>query len=224
MPDGCEPDAEAAGFVLAGGQSRRMGTDKAFLEFCGRPLIAHAVGILTAAGLPVSIAGARAEAREALAAHALVIADNQPGLGPLGGVCAALASTSAAFGVFLPIDVPLMPPSLIDCLLRRARITEAVVTLASVNGFPQTFPVVISRKALPALEHELHSSRLGCLASFQTAARELRESISVVAAEILAQSGQVSHCDALPVVRWFLNLNSEREVGLALSLRPVRVT
>jgi molybdenum cofactor guanylyltransferase len=224
MRGGCEPDAEAAGFILAGGQSSRMGTDKALLEFGGRPLIAHAVGILTAAGLPVFIAGAPAQARQALAAHAPVIADDQPGLGPLAGVCAALASSSAEFLVFLPVDVPLLPPSLITYLLRRARITGAAVTLASVNGSQQTFPAVIARRARPVLENELRSRHLGCRAAFQAAARELREPVSVVITELLAQSGQVSHHDALPVVHWFLNFNSVPDVCFALSLRRSRVT
>ena len=108
-----EPHADAAGFVLAGGQSRRMGTEKSLLDFGGRPLIAHAVGILAAAGLPVSIAGAHAEARSRLEPYAPLIPDTEPGLGPLGGICTALASTTAAYGVFLPVDVPLLPGSLI---------------------------------------------------------------------------------------------------------------
>jgi molybdopterin-guanine dinucleotide biosynthesis protein A len=201
-----------------------MGTDKALLEFGGRPLVAHAAGILAAAGLPVCIAGACAEAREALATYGPVIADAEPGLGPLSGVCAALASTTAQFGVFLPVDVPFMPPSLIAWLLRHARLTGAAVTLAAVNGAPQTFPAVISREALPVLENELRSRRLGCLGSFQAAARELGESISAVQAEVLVQSGQVAHPKALPVSRWFLNFNSPNDVRLALLLRAARVS
>ncbi len=37
---------DASGFVLAGGQSSRMGRDKALLTFAGQPLIAHALAIL----------------------------------------------------------------------------------------------------------------------------------------------------------------------------------
>jgi molybdopterin-guanine dinucleotide biosynthesis protein A len=216
-------DEDAAGFVLAGGQSRRMGAEKSLVEIGGRPLIAHAVGILAAAGLPVFIAGAREEARSRLEPYAPVIPDHEPGLGPLGGICTALAATTAEYGVFLPVDVPLLPSSLVAYLIRHAAISEAAVTLASVNGFAQTFPAVISRRALAALERELEGRRLGCLASFEAAAVELGESMSVIAAEVLVQAGQVSHPEALPVVRWFLNLNTEQDLRLASSRRATRV-
>ena len=221
--EGGEPDRDATGFVLAGGQSSRMGTDKAWVVFQGRPLIEHAAGILSQARLPIFIAGARGDAAMRLGSYAPVIPDVQPGLGPLGGICAALASCSTDFGVFLPVDVPLLPPSLILYLRRHACITGSAITLASLNGFPQPFPAVIARGALPQLQKELHNRRLGCLAAFHAAALELGQQVEIVSAEALVQSGQASHSDALPVLRWFLNLNTEPDLRLASSLRLSRV-
>ncbi len=217
-------ESAAVGFVLAGGQSRRMGSDKALVEFGGRPLIGHAVAILKAAGLSVSIAGARAENRAALECYGPVISDTEPGLGPLGGICAALRSTGARFGVFLPVDVPLMPSSLIAYLVRHAQITGTLVTLASVNDSPQTFPAVASRDTLPLLEAELGKGRRGCLAGFQTAAAALGQRICSLPAEVLVQSGQVAHPDGLPVVRWFLNINAAVDLRMASWLRSSRVS
>ncbi|MGA2170607.1 MAG: NTP transferase domain-containing protein [Terracidiphilus sp.] len=89
---------DAVGFVLAGGRSSRMGEDKALLRLGGQPLVAHALGILRKAGLAASVAGAGS----ALGALAPVVEHANPGLGPLGGICAALASTTARRAVFLP--------------------------------------------------------------------------------------------------------------------------
>lgn len=218
----CEPGAE--GFVLAGGRSSRMGTDKALVEFGGRPLVAHAVGMLLAAGVKVVIAGALAEVRSRLEPYAPVVPDREAGLGPLGGVCTALASTQAELGVFLPVDVPFLPASLVQYLLQHARITRCAVTLASVSGEAETFPAVISRRALPVLKRELGERRLGCLAAFQTAAFELGERVAMVHVEVLVQAGQVSHPQGLPAVRWFLNLNEERDLRRAASFGVSQVS
>ena len=222
-PSHSESDADAVGFVLAGGKSRRMGTEKALLEFRGRPLIAHAIEILKAAGLPVSIAGAQPESRARLESFAPVVPDFETDLGPLGGICAALASTAAQYAVFLPVDTPFVPASLVQYLLHHARIATAAMTLVSVNGVPQTFPAVVSRSAHSALQQELQGARLGCLAAFETAAQSTGQGLAQLSAEVLVQSGQVSHPQAVPVVEWFLNLNDESQFRRASSLQGSRV-
>jgi molybdenum cofactor guanylyltransferase len=198
------PDSDAAGFVLAGGQSSRMGEDKALVRLAGQPLAAHALGILREVGLSASLAGGAST----LKAFAPVVEEPQPGLGPLGGICAALASTSARLAVFLPVDLPLLPASLISFLLHHAAATEAAVTLPSVNGFAQTFPAVLDRAVLSILESELKSGRGGCYSTFQTAAARLGRSVTFLAVEPLVQCGQIAHPDGLPAARWFLNVNA----------------
>jgi molybdopterin-guanine dinucleotide biosynthesis protein A len=201
----------AVGFVLAGGQSTRMGRDKALVPFAGRPLVEHALAILREAGLSASLAGGRAE----LAAFAPLVPDAQPALGPLSGICAALASTAARRAVFLPVDAPLLPASLLKCLLRHAELTESPITLASVNGFAQTFPAILDRSVAPLLDRELLSGHRGCFSAFQAAASALGQPITVLAVEYLVQAGQLSHPRSLPVSRWFLNLNREDDLGRA---------
>jgi molybdopterin-guanine dinucleotide biosynthesis protein A len=211
-------EADAAGFVLAGGQSSRMGRDKALLAFGGRPLIAHALATLRAAGLPAAIAGTDPTANSTLATYAPIVPDSRPGLGPLAGICAALEAASARFVVFLPTDVPLLPASLVAYLLHHARITGRAVTVPSVNGFNQTFPVVLERSALPALQFELHSGKRGCFSAFQAAAKSLGQPISGIAVEMLAQSGQVAHPLGLAPLLWFLNVNSPPDLQRAEAL------
>lgn len=72
------------GVVLAGGQSRRFGSDKALAELDGRTLLAHAIDRLSGWCAHVVVVG-RGEA------PAPTLPDwPRPGLGPLGGLAAAL--------------------------------------------------------------------------------------------------------------------------------------
>jgi molybdopterin-guanine dinucleotide biosynthesis protein A len=197
-------EIDAVGFVLAGGQSSRMGSDKALVSFDGRPLVAHALSLLQQAGLRASIAGGE----PALAAFAPMVEDRRTGMGPLSGICAALASTTARWAVFIPVDLPLLPPSLVAYLLHHARMTESLVTVPTVNGFAQTFPAVLQRSALSVFERELEAGRGGCFSAFQAAAASADEKVNALPVESLVQCGQISHPHGLPVVGWFLNVNT----------------
>jgi molybdopterin-guanine dinucleotide biosynthesis protein A len=201
---------DAAGMVLAGGQSSRMGRDKALVQLHGSPLVELAVRTMHEADLPVSITGGRA----ALAAYAPMI-DDEIGLGPLSGIVKALEATAARWAVFMPIDLPLLPPSLLRLLLDQARIRESLATLAAVNGFVQTFPVVLDRAILPSLKVELAAGRRGCFAGFQAAAAALDCAVTVVPVETLVQAGQVEHPAGLPASWWFLNVNSQDDLRRA---------
>jgi molybdopterin-guanine dinucleotide biosynthesis protein A len=202
---------DAVGFVLAGGRSSRMGVDKALVLLDGRPLVAHALGILREAGLEASLAGGQ----PTLSAFAPLIEDSSPGLGPLSGICAALASTTSQWAIFIPGDMPLLPPSLLRFLLNHARITGSPATVTSVNGFAQSFPVVLDRAVLPMLLQELQSGRGGCFSGFQAAAESLGESVAVIPVEPLIQCGQISHSRGLPATRWFLNVNTAQDLHRA---------
>ncbi|KRE89207.1 hypothetical protein ASG87_05450 [Frateuria sp. Soil773] len=98
------------GVVLAGGQSTRMGRDKALLDWRGRPLLERQLDALRAAGVD--------EARVSGDRHGYRgIADAQPGLGPLGGL-AAIAGTVAGDAdlVVIPVDMPLLGAALLGRL------------------------------------------------------------------------------------------------------------
>ncbi len=222
-----EPNAQssnpAAGFVLAGGQSSRMGREKALIGFGGRPLIVHALEILRGAGLPASIAGARAE----LGAFAPVIHDANPGAGPLAGICSALSAAQAQHAVFLSafisVDLPFVPPSLVAFLVHHAQVTRKAITIATVTGFAQTFPAVIASQALPALASELRAGRNGCFAAFEAAAASLGQAVSRVPIEWIAQSGHALHPNGLAPAQWFLNLNTPSQMERAEALRKRRI-
>jgi molybdopterin-guanine dinucleotide biosynthesis protein A len=188
-----------------------MGTDKALVRLGGQTLVAHAIGTLRQAGLAVSIAGGQ----EALAAFAPLVEDPQSGLGPLSGICAALESSRARLAVFLPVDMPMLPASLVQALLQHAAVAHSAVTLASLNGFALTFPAVLDRLVLHTLRDELTSGRGGCIAAFRAAAAKLGEPVAILPVEMLVQTGQVTDPAGQPPVRWFLNVNTEEDLRRA---------
>jgi molybdopterin-guanine dinucleotide biosynthesis protein A len=113
------------GAVLAGGESRRFGSDKAEVIVAGRPLIEHVVDALSRDCDAVVVCGRRQPA------SAL---EDRPcaGLGPLGGLCAALAYGAAGgFDAVLsvPCDVPDLPTDLLQ------RLSGSVLP-AFVSGLP----------------------------------------------------------------------------------------
>jgi len=201
---------DVEGFVLAGGQSSRMGRDKALVRVADRPLVEWALEVLHGAGLTSRIAGARGKLDE----FAPVIADEAVGAGPLSGVCSALRQTAAEWAVFVPVDLPLIPGSLIQFLIGHAETTGRAATIVSLNGFAQTFPAVVRRDALGALWAELEAGRRGCFAAFS------RAGASVVPVEMVAQTGQVSDGRGLWPYRWFWNVNTTAELErLELSMK-----
>lgn len=97
------PSAEAClGVVLAGGQSRRMGQDKALLDWQGRSLIDHAQRRFADAGIAESVvSGDRPD-------HG-GIADRHRGEGPLAGVLAVAHAHPGRRLLVVPVDMPRLP-------------------------------------------------------------------------------------------------------------------
>jgi molybdopterin-guanine dinucleotide biosynthesis protein A len=141
------------GAVLAGGASRRMGRDKAFVEAPdGRPLVLVAAeGLLAAgAGRVVVVGGDEA------AVGALGLAwtpDLHPGEGPLGGIVTALRDAPADPVVVVACDMPgfteEVPTALVAAL---DRAPDADVALAAVGERLQPLTAAWRRSAIPVLE------------------------------------------------------------------------
>ncbi len=116
------------GFVVAGGESRRMGRDKAHLPWGGADLLDHAVARLRAVTDdvrilcgPVTRYGNRGLPVEP---------DRVSGAGPLGGVLTGLTAAPGRPGLFLAVDLPHVPAALLAHLVGRAGGWDAVVPVS----------------------------------------------------------------------------------------------
>jgi molybdopterin-guanine dinucleotide biosynthesis protein A len=109
-----KPDREnRAGWVLAGGKSTRMGSDKALLNLEGAPLILRATGAAAAVCSSVSLVGD--PAKYGLLGFP-VVADEFAGCGPVAGIEAALHATSADWNLILACDMPALDAPVLELL------------------------------------------------------------------------------------------------------------
>jgi molybdopterin-guanine dinucleotide biosynthesis protein A len=116
------------GFVVAGGRSRRMGCDKALLPWGPTDLLGHALERLRAVAGDVRIlcgSGPRYLDR-----GVPVETDLAPDSGPLGGVLAGLSAAAGRPGLFLAVDLPWVPVSLLAHLVGQAEGCDVVVPVS----------------------------------------------------------------------------------------------
>ncbi len=121
--------ATTAGFILAGGESSRMGVDKGLLEIAGEPMILRAAQLVeSVAGAQPVVVGTPEKYRD-LGLRA--IADDWPGCGPLGGIATALRASDADWNLVVACDLPYLTREWLEYLLQRARDSaeEAVVPM-----------------------------------------------------------------------------------------------
>lgn len=154
-----------AGIILAGGRSRRMGQDKAALEWDGRPMLNVIADAIGARCRPVLVAAAESsQAYAELGADSDLtwITDEQVGAGPLGGIVAALtaAKESGAAAAFVcATDMPLVDAELVDELLR-ALTSSPDVVIAHEGGRDHPMAGIYRVRALPVFEELVEQGEL----------------------------------------------------------------
>ena len=104
--------------LLAGGRSRRMGTDKALMPFLGTTLLRFQLEHAALLGVTEVLvsAGENAAGLQREAPQLRIIPDDLPDRGPLGGIAACLRRASSAFCLTLPVDVPFLPAEALAAL------------------------------------------------------------------------------------------------------------
>ncbi|MGL6072954.1 MAG: molybdenum cofactor guanylyltransferase [Fimbriiglobus sp.] len=122
--------------VLAGGQSRRMGTSKAWLEIDGTPMLRRVVDrVQPVAGRVVVISAAGAELPE-MPDGVVIIHDEEPELGPLMGLAVGFEALSTELVVVLSCDVPNLPSEAIVRLVEGLGDADAILGEAEGRSHP----------------------------------------------------------------------------------------
>jgi molybdenum cofactor guanylyltransferase len=149
-----------AGFVLAGGASRRFGRDKALAEFGGEPLIARLCRILQAAvGANIGIVG---DAGKYRSFGIDCVVDRWPGEGPLGGIITALyasetSSNESSWSLIISCDMPFLTVEWLRYLTERAVTSKSEVVMAESNYGLEPLAACWRASAAPALARVFES-------------------------------------------------------------------
>lgn len=153
-----DPQLNRSAIILAGGQSRRMGVDKATLPFGDETMLERVHRICEGACTEVVIAsGAESSALPAVA-RAL-----DQGRGPLDGILAGLRHVSPGGLAFVTgCDSPLLQPGLIDLLFQKAAIGRGAVPSAGGHLHPTC--AVYSPGLVPEIEALLQAGERRAMA------------------------------------------------------------
>lgn len=172
----------AAGIVLCGGHSTRMGSDKALLPFGPETMLQRVVRLLGTVVTPIVVAAAPGQLLPALPDGVILANDAHEDRGPLEGVRAGLQAlpptTSAAY--VSGCDTPLLIPALVHRML--ALLGDGDIAVLEVDGFLHPLAAVYRRTTLPHIEAMLARGELRTGALFD-AVRTRRVRPEEVAAE-----------------------------------------
>jgi len=152
----------AAGIVLAGGRSSRMGSPKAALEWHGSTLLWRTVAIIgRATDGPVVVVRAPGQELPALPPDTTVVDDLREGQGPVQGIAAGLAALSdrADVAFVSSTDMPFLHPAFVRRVVRAAG-DGADVGLPVARGFRQPLAASYRTALAPAAERLVREGRL----------------------------------------------------------------
>jgi molybdopterin-guanine dinucleotide biosynthesis protein A len=136
------------GVILAGGASRRFGSDKALARVGGTTMVGRIRTTLSAVCSDVVVSvDARKPYLNALQVEQIV--DDATGLGPMGALATMLRRLRSAL-LITPCDMPLLEPAVLEHLVKSRGSADAVALLE--HGRAQPFPGVYMPSCLAHVE------------------------------------------------------------------------
>ena len=157
------------GVVLCGGQSRRMGRDKALLELDGVPLVQRAAETLSEVCDEVWLASG-SEPRYLDLGYSHVL-DEFSGAGPLAGLGAALARTPREWIALLACDLPFVDAALFARMREVAEGHDLDACLAKTTGGHEPVCALYRRSCEPFVRASLQSGERRMVAFWEGEAR-----------------------------------------------------
>jgi molybdopterin-guanine dinucleotide biosynthesis protein A len=177
--------------ILAGGQSLRMGQDKAFLPIAGQPVVLRVLECVSSVSDDVVLITNTPEKYRA-STSCRMVKDIHPGKGPLCGIHSALNVARYPHCLIVACDMPFLNAALLRYMADLIRDYDVVVP--RVNDRLETIHALYNRTCLASIERHLLQSEL--------AVRSFFDDVRVRVVE----SDEVARFD--PLFRSFLNMNT----------------
>lgn len=151
-------NSDITGIVLAGGQSRRMGFNKAEAEMNGESMLIRMIHKMKAVTSTILVSsGAVTYTNISLPQ----IPDEFPQCGPLGGIYSVLKTTNTSLNLIVSCDIPLVSVSLLKYVLKRAVESDSLITIPiDHDGHLQTMCAVYRKGILPFLKQQIDAREL----------------------------------------------------------------
>lgn len=144
--------------IIAGGQSRRMGRDKAFVQLGGKSLIQRLLERTANLGQAETLLITNKPAAYAhlqLSMHG----DALPGKGSLGGIYTALLNAASEFVLVLACDMPFVNGDLLRFMIAQID-TNIDIVVPRVDGYPQGLHAIYRKTCLQPIHAQLEANRL----------------------------------------------------------------
>ncbi|MDH4163938.1 MAG: molybdenum cofactor guanylyltransferase [Nitrospirota bacterium] len=136
------------GVILAGGENSRMGSDKAFLEVEGKPLIEH---ILAVHGSLFTQTIIVTRTPQIFRSYPVVVAEDAFDIrGPLTGIYSGIRSSCEDLHFVSACDMPYLNVPLITYLQDQVGDYDAVVP--RIQGLSEPLHAIYHRRLLPVME------------------------------------------------------------------------
>jgi len=141
-----------SGFILAGGKSHRMGTDKALLLFQGKPLLEHMIGLIAPLCDKVFISGQNSDYT---GFSVEMIPDLNVNCGPIAGIFSALNYSDSDWNLLVSVDVPFVNEELFHLLISNIGEYDCIIP-QHISGV-EPLIALYNRRTLPVIEEMIKS-------------------------------------------------------------------
>jgi molybdopterin-guanine dinucleotide biosynthesis protein A len=141
---------QITGIILAGGQSSRMGTDKAMLQINGKALLEKAIEICRPVCHEILISSNNSDHENF---GYIIIPDEIKNCGPIGGIFSCLKKSETNWNFVISVDSAFVTEDFVQFLISETGVFDAVVPIHE-NG-KEPLVAVYHKSCVPAILEQL---------------------------------------------------------------------